>query len=233
MSEEQSQQPEFLVDIIIPSREIHLLAGPSGAGKTRWLLNILKEWEQGKPFLGFPSHPCKWAYAATDRSMRSVHRTMKCLDIDPSSINIIPAWGSDKKTLPQIIDHAANLNARLLVIESFGKFADGINSGSVESHLNAVQGFIDKYDFTIIGVVESPKMKPNERYENPRQRVSGCAAWAHFTETIFLVEPTEVQDPKLPGRNLFVCPRNAPGMIIQGAFDSTGKIIFTPKGMKK
>jgi hypothetical protein len=85
---------------------------------------------------------------------------------------------------------------------------------------------LEKAEMTIIGVVESPKLKPQERYENPRWRVSGAAAWAHYSETIFLIEPSFAKDIDKPERKLYVCPRNAPGMELKGAFDKHGRLTF-------
>jgi RecA-family ATPase len=220
----------FLVDELLPENEIHLVAGPSGAGKTRWLLHTLKQWETGAPVLGHPSHPCKWAYVASDRSLASVYRTMTGIGVDPATLNIIPAWGKDYKTLPQIFDAVQLAKAKLVVIESFGNFLDqqtgDQKSASVKGFLKAVQSSIEHMHISLIGVMESPKMKPYEKYENPRQRVSGAAAWAHYTETIFLVEPEDVADPGSPARRLTVCPRNSAGAIYKAAFDSCGRLIF-------
>ncbi len=216
----------FLVDSLIPEHEINLVAGPSGAGKTRWLLQTLKKWEAGEPFLGHTSYPAKWCYVASDRTLASVHRTLDSMGIDPKGLNIIPAWGADYKTLPQIFDAINGSGAKLAVIEAFGEFAEEPTGKAVRNYLAAVQRTIAKDQITLIGVVESPKMKPHERYENPRQRVSGAAAWAHFTETIFLVEPENVSDPSSPTRRLTVCPRNREGLILKAAFDSMGRLVF-------
>ena len=218
---------DFLIDCILPKREISLVAGPSGAGKTRWLLHTLKhEWEKGLPVLGYESFPEKWVYIASDRSEASVNRTMTDIGIDPKTINIIPAWGKHRKTLAQIFDAIKDSGAKLAVIEGFGGYAEEGTPSAVRHHLSTVQHMLESEDVTVIGVVESPKMKPRDVYENPRQRVSGAAAWAHYTETIFLVEPTEVANPKLPSRRLIVCPRNAAGMILQSAFDNQGRLRF-------
>lgn len=216
----------FLVESLLPERQIHLVAGPSGAGKTRWLLHTLKQWEAGRPFLGRQSYPCPWVYVATDRTLDSVEYTLSKMGIEPTSINIVPAWGEDYKTLPQIFDAINASGAKLAVVEGFGGFADQKTPDAVRSYLAAVYRTIRKDNITLIGVVESPKMKPQERYENPRQRVSGAAAWAHYCHTIFLVEPEEVSNPGLGTRRLIVCPRDEPGQILKSAFDSQGRLIF-------
>jgi RecA-family ATPase len=216
---------EYLVEVIIPSNEIHLLAGPSGAGKTRWLLHTLLEWEQGLDVLGFHSHPVPWVYVAADRSVISVQRTLLGMGIQPGLILAIPAW--DKQMgVSEILDRIQASGAKLVVWESFGSFVEPPGNGKmVKQFLSRVGRFCRDHGVTIIAVVESPKQKPYERYENPRQRVSGAAAWGHFTETIFLVEPDEVDRVESPNRTLYVCPRNAPGMKIALAFDLQGRLL--------
>lgn len=217
---------EFLIDPILPKCEVHLLAGPSGAGKTRWLLNLLLDWEKGKPVFGYATNPVPWVYVGADRGMESVTRTLVGMGIDPKRISTIPAWDKGLN-FNQIMDAVDKSGAKLAVIESFGSFVEPpANSACVKSFLHRASKWCRQAELTIIGVVESPKMKPYERYENPRQRVSGAAAWAHFTETIFLVEPTDVKDPKLPTRQLYVCPRNVAGATYTAAFDEMGRLIF-------
>lgn len=216
---------EYLIDQILPSQEIHLLAGPTGAGKTRWLLQALKnQWEKGLPVLGFESHPVPWCYVSTDRSMRDCYKTFKSIGINPLDMNIIPAWGKEYKSMAQILDAIGKLNAKLAVIEGFQSFSDSIDKQRVKDHLRSIQTQADD-GLTVIGVCESPKMKPHEVYANPRQRVSGVAAWGHFSNTIFLVEPASAT-PGDPGRLLTVCPRHAPDFQVAANIAPSGVLEF-------
>jgi len=217
---------EYLIESIMPAREIHLLAGPSGSGKTRWLMGALKRWEMGLPVLGFKSYPVPWCYVGSDRSLPSVHRTFVDIGIDPDTIKIIPAWGKDRLTISQIFDRAESLGSELVVIEGFGGFTESDTSNGIRSFLNSVQTYIDRSGITVQGIVESPKMKPYERYDNPRQRVSGAAAWAHYTDTIFVIEPTDPKTPLAPDRTLYVCPRNYKSIDFKSTFTSDGKLVF-------
>src|SRR6266436_434626 len=198
----------YLVDVIIPKHEVHLLGGPSGAGKTRWLLHTLLRWEQGEDFLCYKSHPVPWVYVAADRSCASVQRTLIGMGIEPGRILTIPAWDQGMNE-NQIMDKIAKCKAKLAVWEAFGSFVPEPQRGpQVKQYLTRMQRFCQEVDTTIIAVVESPKMKPYERYENPRQRISGAAGWGHFSETIFLVEPDDVGKLENPYRTLYVAPRN-------------------------
>lgn len=225
LSAKESTLSEYIVDLIIPAEEVHLLGGPSGAGKTRWLMHTLLEWEDGAGFLDFRSHPVPWVYVAADRSVSSVQRTLRGMGIQPGRILAIPAWDKGMG-VNEIMDQIVASKATLVVWESFGSFVDPPGNGpQVKKFLQRMAKFARECHLTIIGVVESPKQKPYERYENPRQRVSGAAAWGHFSETIFLVEPDQVEDPGDPYRTLYVCPRNGPGMKISLCFDMQGRLL--------
>ncbi len=228
--------PPFLVDEILPSREVHLVAGPTGAGKTRWLLESLLEWSAGRSFLRFPSHPVPWLYVSSDRTLESFHRTLDSLGITYSRVPTLAAWDM-RLSLMEILDasqgrplvrhpefklpKAASPRAELVVIEMFGSYADGeaISSRQIAAFLRAMSHITQRDDLTIIGIMEEPKMKPHERYRNPRQRISGPAAWGHHSETIFLVEYANDRDPTDPARVLYVCPRNAPGLILEASIE--------------
>lgn len=215
----------YLVDVILPNEEVHLLGGPSGAGKTRWLMHTMLEWEQGKDFIGFHSHLFSWVYIAADRSVASVERTLEGMGIQPGKILAIPAWDQNMG-LCEIFDKIKASKAKTVVWESFGSFVDEPARGpQIKRFLNRVAQFCRDQHITVIGIVESPKQKPYERYENPRQRISGAAGWGHFSETILLVEPDEVGDPGNPYRTLYVCPRNGPGWKIALCFDMQGRLL--------
>jgi RecA-family ATPase len=209
----------YLVDTILPAGEIHLLGGPTGAGKTRWLFDTLLDWHAGKSVLGYSSHPCPWLYVSSDRSEASVYRTLETMNLDRERIPLLSAM--DKRlTLNQILDAAQERHAQLVVIESFGGFVDSTvapNTRQIKNFFYSLRPFLNATNATIIGVVESPKMKPKERYENPRQRISGAAAWGHYGETIILIEPVAPDTPN-SNRNIIVCPRNAAEKVIEAEF---------------
>lgn len=217
---------DYLIDHILPKREIHLLGGPSGAGKTRWLLPMLLDWQKGLPVLGFESFPSSWAYLACDRGKDSICRTLESMNIPAFSIPLISVWDDHLKWV-QILEKATQSKAELIVIESFGSFIEGLQTGTrVKHHISDTYRNLCQRGKTVIGIVESPKQKGGtyDRYENPRQRISGAAAWAHFTETVMLVEPSDLADPACASRQLYVCPRNGPTINRDLAFDEFGHL---------
>lgn len=217
----------YLVDVLLPKHEVHLLAGPSGAGKTRWLLNQLLLWERGERFLGFNVHPTPWAYVAGDRSFSSLRHTLNDMYITFNDIpNKIPAWEKDMNAFA-ILDAIQALKGHHLVVwEAFGSFVEAPQMNTqVKAWLSRISKFCRTHDKTIIGVVESPKMKPYERYNNPRQRVSGVAAWSHFVENIFLVENEDYEKTDNPERILWACGRNSPLLKYRLCFDLQNRLL--------
>lgn len=162
-----------------------------------------------------------------DRSYASVETTLLSLDIDPLDINVIPAVDMGYSSISQVIDHAKRVRARLIVIEMFGYLLQGQhNNDSVRQFMGAVTRALSDEGLTIIGTMPAPKMKPHERYKDPRQRISGPAAWGHCAETIFLVE----RDPKLPEnspqRVIEVLPRNGAHEIFRARFHKNGRLMM-------
>lgn len=229
--------PPFLIDLILPAWEVHLLAGTSDAGKTRWLFHTLLEWEQGNdvfPGHGLASHPVPWVYVAGDRTERAAIRTLQDMGMNPNSIPLIPAFGSSFKPMYKIIEEAHKRGAHLIVVEGFQKFIEGPGQArDVQQFLENMSGYTDPIQSsggcTILGVVESPKLKPHERYEDARQRVSGVSAWGYYSNTIFLIERNRA-DLKAgldsPARTMFVCPKQGKRLTLAGGFDSGGHLTF-------
>jgi RecA-family ATPase len=217
---------DWLIEGILVKREIHLCGGISGAGKTTWLLGTLyHEWQNGLPILGHKSNPGVWAYASSDRSIESVNRRLNALGIPTGGIPVIPAW-DQRMQLFDIIDAAIKLQASLLVIESFGSFCEPpANFYQVKEYMQRIYAWCAPRDLTVIGVMESPKMKPNERYEIARQRISGVAAWGHYAETVFMVELKDAKSPKTGTRILTISDRNASEQTYPGDYAS-GRLIF-------
>lgn len=226
-----------IVDSIFPGQSIHLIAGPTGAGKTRFLFSSLEQWVQGGPVLGFPSHPCPWLYVAADRQKSEVDRTLTTMGLTMtvpffSAFGVMPPVGA-----MGILRAAEEAGAELLVWEGFGKYVDMHGGGgtAVSRWLNMVTwrlthtetGAPRSVPLTIIGVMEEPKMKPRDKYTNPRQRVSGPAAWGHSCDTVIVIEYANEKRPSDPMRRMYVCNHSGPSMEFKATV-AGGKFTILP-----
>src|SRR5438445_332753 len=63
---------QYIIEGIMPAGQVHLLAGPSGGGKTTLVFQMMEAIAKGEEFLG---HKCKavpQAYISCDRNIESV-----------------------------------------------------------------------------------------------------------------------------------------------------------------
>lgn len=225
-----------IIERIFPEQSIHLVAGPTGAGKTRWLIEMLLEWEQGHPVFGFRSNPRPWLYVSGDRPMHQARATIQSLGIDPARVPILEAFGIVPPIgVLEILETAEKRNAGLLVWEGFGNYVESNwGSSKVKQWLNMItwrlwhkQDGSKRSPLTIIGVMEQPKMRPKDKYANPRQRISGPAAWGHTAETIVIIEHAD-ETCQNDLRRIGIFPHTHGGPMEFRATLETGHFVLLP-----
>ncbi len=185
--------------------------------------------------MGFASHPVPWAYVSGDRLLIEAQDTIKGLGLPLDEIKIIPAFGKDNKNWRETLIAASALGIGLLVWEGFGDLVPppGMKH-QVREFLSSVSACCCEVtsDFpsglTIIGIMESPKMKPAERYSSPRERISGVASWGYHTSTVMLIEAGNPMDVSDSSRVFHGSLKNASSFVSQGKFTSNGQLIFGP-----
>lgn len=224
---------DYLIDKLLPTRRVHLLAGASNVGKSRWVLPTMVDWSKGKPIMGLPSHPVPWAYVSGDRLLVEAQDTITSLGLSLGDVPIIPAFGQDNKTWLQVLLEASKMNVQFLVWEGFGDLVPDpqrrMQVRDFLGHISACCNQPTSYTpsgMTILGIMESPKMKPYERYKNPRERVSGVASWGYHTSTVILIEAGKVENPADPSRILYASLKNAPSFTALGEFNRSGHLAF-------
>jgi KaiC/GvpD/RAD55 family RecA-like ATPase len=233
-----ARSPEFLIEEILPSREVHLLGGPSGAGKTTWLFQMLQEqWKEGGTILDHSVHPVPYIYVSADRSKPSVERTMQRAGINPITVPFFSLVNRPEITSVALLANAVLERCpetRLLVIDGVMRLIPPKRDSSTDGGFAHISKFLielckacqDK-DLTIILIVHSPKQKEDSRYTNPRERVMGSAAWAAYSETIILVEPfMPVSRDTANARTLICLPRNAGAVFQDLEFTANGRLVL-------
>lgn len=232
-----ARSPEFLIENILPSNEVHLLGGPSGAGKTTWLFQALSEqWKAGGEILGQRVHPVDYLYVSADRSERGVRRTMMRAGANPDriphlSLTAHPSVVDISKLASVAREH--NPSVKLIILDGVMRLVPPRKDSSTDGGFAHVSKFLtglcklcSDQDLTFILIVHSPKQKEDSRYTNPRERVMGSAAWAAFSETILLIEPfLPVSKDTANARTLICLPRNAPAMFEDLEFNGIGRLV--------
>lgn len=228
--------PEFLIDNILPSGEVHLLGGPSGAGKTTWLFQMLAEqWKLGGTILGHTVHPVPFVYISADRSKAGVKRTMARAGVNAASFPFVSLVEhptvTSIATLAELVART-HPDTKLLIIDGMMRLVPPRKDASTDGGFGHISRFLigvcklcQDTDLTIIFIVHSPKQKEDSRYANPRERVMGSTAWAAFSETVILVEPyLPISKDTADCRTLIVLPRNSPAIFQDLVFASNGRL---------
>lgn len=228
----RNPEEEFLVDTILPRGEVHLLAGPTWVGKTRFLLPLIANWARGEDVFGKKSYPGPYVYAACDRTMTSIERTLEGLgllgEIGPiiNRVNTKPLGGLHPENL--LTEGLISLDTKLLVIEGLARLVPKgklIDYNVVGEFLEVLTEFCQDYNMTIIGTVHATKVKKGQEIVNPRERILGSTAWGAYSDTIMILDSVEGADPKDNRRILYLYPRNAPGEKHLYTFDEKGRLI--------
>jgi RecA-family ATPase len=225
---------EYIVADILPRYEVHLIGGPSGAGKTTLMFQLIEDWAQSKSVFGHDSFPTPFIYIPCDRSEDSTLRTM-----DRMGVTIdVPIYSLVDNNVPANIDtivrcaqeqlHVKSGTPITIFIDAFGTLVPGgkINDyATVGSWLREVNRKCKREKITIIGMGHSTKTKEGEKFDNPRQRFLGSVAWGGFVDTMIFIEPENADDPTNTSRRILVLPRNSSELCLHYHFDKTGRLV--------
>lgn len=202
--------PEYLIEGILPSREVHLLGGSSGSGKTTFLFQTIAQWQIGEDVLGHKSYPVPYSYISVDRSLSSVERTLDRLSLKGTITRMVC-----REELQSSLNLASVLNAAqdkypdslCYFIEGFQTLVGdrGNSYAAVAAMLGATTALCAERGITIVGVCHSPKLKIEEGFQHPREMLLGSVAWAAFSDTIITMDKNE----KTGIIHVHVLPRNA------------------------
>ena len=225
MPDDQPNQ-KYLVDHLFRTRDVHLIAGPSRAGKTTLALQILDSWSRGEAVFERPSHPLPAVYMACDRPAESLREHMECLDMDPEAHphdsmadhtaegerTVDKALGIARKTLPKM---------RVLFLDGF----ETLCAGRITEHRDVTKFMLTtaalcrKENITIIGCVPAVKSKENERYSAPQDRTLGSVAWMKLSDMAILIEPVAPKNPEDANRIVTLLPHRGATRSFAYAFD--------------
>lgn len=215
--------PEYLIEAILPSREVHLLGGSSGSGKTTFLFQTIAKWQAGEDVLGHKSYPVPYSYISVDRSLSSVERTLDRLGLKGVITRMVC-----REELSGGLNLASVLNAAqdkypdslCYFIEGFQTLVGdrGNSYAPVAAMLGATTATCAERGITILGVCHSPKLKIEEGFQHPRELLLGSVAWAAFSDTVITMDMNE----KSGIITVNILPRNAPKEELQLKFGKNG-----------
>lgn len=209
---------EYVIEDLMPSNQVHLLGGPSGAGKTTLAFQMLDALRRGDGnFLGRKIlMPMKIAYISADRASNSVQETLDRVGVDFPVFSIVDKALEGKNLINDVfpmLTATYGYRPNFVYIDGFtGLCPDGTanNYLAVATWLASLQRYCQAKQITLVGACHTAKIREGEEIRNVRQKVLGSVAWAGYSETIILIEPpenTKVEDSK---KAVYLLPRNKP-----------------------
>ena len=203
---------------------VHILAGMSGSGKTRFAFQMIEEIEQKGTFLKSPSLlPISACYFAFDRALSSIHRTlnsMKCELKAPIASLYEQARIVEELRIPGP-DKVKGHN--LVIIDGLDCIINKlIDARDVARVLHQCSQLAISSEVAILGIVGTAKVKNGEGYEQPRERLIGSSYWARLSEDIILISPSE--NGNKHDRIVDILPRNSAPLQIDITFEG-GRLV--------
>lgn len=205
---------------MVPLRRVHMLAGASGTGKTRWLFQLLKAMYAGENFMGFQTQRHPVVYCAFDRQVDEQEETMRAVGLDPAlvphkwlKVPDLPRDKSRKDDRFEIIVRDLKNEFPATTIFIFDALYILAAHGEMNNYvimaewLQRLGEMCRAQDITIIGVVHSPKQRKGNEITDPRYTAQGSVATGGFTSTQIVIESPSQDDPDK--RMIHIYPRNA------------------------
>lgn len=186
----------------------------------------------GKDVFGCTSYPRPFVYISCDRSAQCATLTFSRVGIDPDSFPAISLPETHRAFhLGSVVELAFSYDPKCEVIFIDG-FATLVPDGKINDY-RIIQRFLtdalhycQDRNITIVGFVHATKVKEGEKFVNPRQRILGSVAWAGFSDTVILIEPSNPEDPSSGMRDVFLMPRNAKEDLLKYQLNDKG--LFEP-----
>lgn len=219
---------DWIIDGLLPKREVSLIAGPAGGGKTTFSIDMNKAIKHGEPWFERSTHPCPIVFVTCDRSEYDYHRTMDRMKL-PFDLFHFFCQRDSKTTVETIARRAASEWPECFIyIDGMGTLVpDGkLNDyNTVADFLRAAGQACLEYNVTIMGSCHSPKMKEGEQFDNLRQRVLGSTAWGGFTDLMIIVDPDAESTEENKIRKISILPRHDKEFDLRMSFANG---VFTP-----
>jgi hypothetical protein len=214
---------EFLVEDMFPTKRVHLIAGPVGAGKTTYIYQLARTALDESDFMEHrtPHRGGRIVYVAADRTRREANATLRrmgALDLIPRIKWIFANEIRQKGVIP-FLETLIEQNCKegdTVIVEPFQFFLrdDKNKAGDPNSYMDVshwickVKDAVEKQGVTLFGSVHPPKAKKGEGYASVRDKLIGTSAWTAFTSTTVYIEPTDPDDVTSPYRTIHVLVRD-------------------------
>lgn len=226
-----------LIDGILPAREVSIISGASGVGKTTFLFQLVSAIQAGEDtFMGHKiNHPIRVGYIAADRTWESYETlAARCrvdlttLDhkslVDDEKIDVTRLERDSMELLRQMMKSLDKPD--LVIVDPMVIFL-GVDPNSyqrVAPRLIQLSRMCRSMNLTILATHHATKARSDYSFLRPQDRISGSSALLGFSSSqMFIAGPEEL---KKPYSEFYCVNHNAPPVTIQLKRDGGG--LFVP-----
>lgn len=232
---------KFVVDGILPSNLVHLLAAPVGIGKTTLIMQLLQAMKDGTFWLTKQAYPRRVVYISADRGKQETDSTLERLGLTGLDFKLVALKDTKCTTISTLefyIDQNC-LRGDLVIVEPLNFFlrdgnktGDINNFGHVSRFLLAIGKKAEELQLTILGSLHSSKAKQGSQYMVAREKVIGSIAWTAFTATTIVLEPSDPTVCDDPGRLIHVLPRDMRPFTLEYEVETTRGLLLPKEKFK-
>lgn len=216
----------------MPCREVHLLGGASGVGKTTLILPMIDKLSRGEDIFGHTCRPTGTTIFCVDRSEAAYTRTIERVGLNPAHFTFyslvseaFQGWTVEQCIRFSVHHHPGNRCVFFEAIMGLLPRGGGLNDyASVAAFLTQVRVFAERAGLTVIASCHLTKAKANDKILDPRQRVIGSVAWAAFADCIIMVDHEDQEHPDNPNRIISLLPRDYPNHEFLMYFTARGRL---------
>jgi len=246
------QVPGFppLTEGLWPNRQVSVLAGTSGAGKTTFLYQLMAAWCKGELGFGFSGPPGPYGLVAADRTIEAHKVTAATVGlawdslvvrslVDDAQISIAELEHQPFPLLFKLLDSVRNKlppdHARIIVDPLMVFLGVDLNKYHlVAARLLAINRWCLANNAQVIATHHATKARSDWSFKRPQDRIAGSGALLAFTSTQgFLAAPDEIgslaENPDQHAELILVSHHHAPLVLRLTRNDIGLFVVVAPK----
>lgn len=225
----------YLVQSLLKRNLVNLAIGMSGAGKSKWITQMLRSMFDRRPFLNTyaTTHPGRVHYVGLDRARPEIADL-----IHKAGLHEIPefSWDSLRHRLREINKLSVLLalipeDTDHLIIDGIGFVVDDIiKQRGVGCLFADLDNWIARRNgqATATLIHHTAKSKQGQGYASSREKGLGSGAWAQMSAVQVLIEAVNPFDVKDSRRTAYVTQNNMEGFSLPLRINSEGILEVDP-----
>lgn len=219
--------PDYIVDRLFRRGSISLIGGPTYAGKTTLMFQIIRDWMSERPVFNQPSSPSPCCYVTAVHPAADAYDVMTRVGAEVRVLSTITS--SNPKSFETLCTDAISAVPDLEVI-----FLDGIHPmcngnpndpGAVTSTLTEISRLLARYNLTLIA--SGCFSKPKDHYSSGRDRFAGAYSWLQGSSAFVSIDFVASDNPADPRRIITIHSKSGLASKINYRFSTQGILIPT------